>query len=149
MVDKSSRQIINGLMAFPHEETFYLESGSGIWYLNGKEIPLSAGQTITIPRFYPHTFKNASKTEPLVILYRYDEQMYHMERRFFANTLTYLNDCRVQGVEPSLLQLSVFLSEAWMPGEFIPVPKIAGVHFKCLVNAVFMWIGAAIGRWVQ
>ncbi|KAM3417861.1 hypothetical protein BST61_g6081 [Cercospora zeina] len=128
-------------------ETFYVESGSGIWYAHGKEIPLSAGQTITIPRFTAHTFANApGSTKPLVVLYKFDEQMYDMERRFFANTLTYLDDCRLHSVEPSILQLCIFLSDAWMPPNIVPVPRMFGEWTGCFVNACFMWICAFIGR---
>lgn len=128
-------------------ESFHVESGEGLWYLRGKTIYLKAGDDITIPRFVAHRFENLpGSTQPLSILYRYDAQRYEMERRFFGNTLTYLNDCRLAGVEPSVLQLCVFLSDCWMPGEFFWVP--GGEHVRCLVNAIFMWTMAIIGRLV-
>lgn len=128
-------------------ESFHVESGEGLWYLQGKTIYLKAGDDITIPRFVAHRFENVpGSTQPLSILYRYDAQRYDMERRFFCNTLTYLDDCRVAGVSPSVLQLCIFLSDCWMPGDFLWVP--GGEHVRCLVNALFMWTMAAIGRLV-
>lgn len=128
-------------------ESFHVESGEGLWYLRGKTIYLKAGDDITIPRFVAHRFENLpGSTQPLSILYRYDAQRYEIERRFFGNTLTYLNDCRLAGVPPSVLQLCVFLSDCWMPGEFFWVP--GGEHVRCLVNALFMWTMAIIGRLV-
>ncbi|KAI7780741.1 hypothetical protein LA080_015638 [Diaporthe eres] len=126
-------------------ESFHVESGEGLWYLRDKTIYLKAGDNITIPRFVAHRFENVpGSTQPLSILYRYDAQRYEMERRFFSNTLTYLDDCRVAGVSPSVLQLCIFLSDCWMPGDFLWVP--GGEHVRCLVNALFMWVMAAIGR---
>lgn len=130
-------------------ETFHVESGQGIWYLgNGsskKSITLKAGDDITIPRFVAHRFINMpGSTEPLSILYRYDAQMYDMERRFFCNALTYLDDCRLAGVAPSLLQLCVFLSDCWMPIDALWVP--GGEYVRCLVNTIFTFTMAAVGR---
>lgn len=126
-------------------ESFHVESGEGLWYLRGKTIHLKAGDNITIPRFIGHRFENVpGSTEPLSILYRYDAQRYEMERRFFSNTLTYLDDCRVAGVSPSLLQLCVFLADCWMPGDFLWVP--GGERVRCLVNAIFTFTLATIGR---
>jgi mannose-6-phosphate isomerase-like protein (cupin superfamily) len=61
-------------------ETFHVVSGSGIWYLKGKEVKLRAGEDITIPRCCWHTFKNLpGSKEPLVFSYRYDKQRFIME----------------------------------------------------------------------
>lgn len=126
-------------------ETFHVESGEGIWYLGGKTISLQAGDSITIPRFVAHRFMNTpGSTKPLSVLYRYDAQMYEMERRFFCNALTYLDDCRLAGVPPSLPQLCVFLSDCWMPVDVLWVP--GGEYVRCLVNTVFTYLMAGVGR---
>lgn len=133
-------------------ETFHVESGQGIWYLgNGsskKVLTLKAGDDITIPRFVAHRFENMpGSTEPLSILYRYDAQRYDMERRFFCNTLTYLDDCRLAGgVAPSLLQLCVFCADCWMPIDAFPWVPVGGEYVRCLVNTVFTFGLAAVGR---
>ncbi|KAF2158395.1 hypothetical protein M409DRAFT_61697 [Zasmidium cellare ATCC 36951] len=127
-------------------ETFHIKSGRGIWYLANKKIELGEGEDITISPCISHRFENMSgSTEPLVIEYRYDPQRFAMEERFFRNMLTYLDDCRKVEKQPSLLQLCVFLAGAWMPGDILPVPTVAGEYVKCFVNAVFMWVLAAIG----
>jgi mannose-6-phosphate isomerase-like protein (cupin superfamily) len=130
------------------EEKFRVESGSGYWFMQGKQIRLDAGDEITIPRFIAHRFESIpnAKAEPLVILYRYDAQRWEMEERFFRNTLPYLDDCRKAGVAPSLLQLCIFLADCWMPGDFIPCP--GGDYVRCAVNTVFMWVMAFIGLFV-
>lgn len=124
-------------------EKFFVQSGKGIWYLKGKTVELSAGQTISIPQCAWYRFESSPDSkEPLVILYRYDSQRFIMEERFFRNTLTYLWDCHRHGVDPSPLQLCLFLSACWMPGGFIPAP---GDYFSCAVDAIFMWIFAFVG----
>ena len=127
------------------EEKFHVKSGSGYWFLRGQKIRLNAGDDITIPRFRAHRFEsipNEKTKEPLVILYRYDSQKWEMEERFFRNVLTYMDDCRKNGVEPSILQLCIFLADAWMPPDLIPFP---GDYARCFVNALFMWVMAFIG----
>lgn len=127
------------------EEKFYFESGSGYWSMKGQKIKLVKGEEITIPRCVGHTFESIpnEKEEPLVILWRYDSQYWEMEERFFRNTLTYMDDCRKIGVQPSPLQLCVFLTDCWMPGDFIPCP--GGEYVRCAVNALFIWVMAATG----
>jgi mannose-6-phosphate isomerase-like protein (cupin superfamily) len=126
-------------------ESFHIKSGSGYWFMRGQKIRLTAGDDITIPRFVAHRFESISneKQEPLVILYRYDSQRWEMEERFFRNTLPYMDDCRKAGVPPSLLQLSVFLADCWMPGEILWCP--GGEYVRCALNAAFMWTLAFVG----
>lgn len=126
-------------------ESFHVKSGSGYWYVNGKKIQLNAGEDIAIPRFIAHRFESIpnEKQEPLIIEYRYDEQMWEMEERFFRNILTYLDDCRKAKVEPSVLQLCCFLTDCWMPAEFLQPP--GGEYLRCFVNTIFMWVACAIG----
>jgi len=128
-------------------ESFHVDSGSGYWFLRGRKIRLAKGDEITIPRFVAHRFESVpnEKEEPLVISYRYQTGMVEMEERFFRNTLTYLDDCRKAGVSPSLPQLCLFLADCWMPGEFVPCSWLLGEYGACFVNALFMWIMAAIG----
>lgn len=103
------------------------------------------GETITIPRFVAHRFENIpGSTEPLSVLYRYDAQMYEMERRFFCNMLTYLDDCRKAGVRPSLPQLAIFAIDGRVPIEVFWVP--GGEYFRCLVNTIFLFWLAVVGR---
>lgn len=126
------------------EEKFRVESGSGYWIMGGKRIKLVQGEEIIIPRCVGHRFESTNEdNEPLVILWRYDAQYWEMEERFFRNALTYMDDCRQIGVEPSIFQLCVFLADCWMPGDIIPCP--GGHYVRCAVNAVFMWVMAAIG----
>ena len=123
-----------------------MKSGSGYWYLSGKKIALKAGEDITIPRFVAHRFESIpdpSTKEPLVILYRYDPQRWEMEERFFRNVLPYMDDCRKAGVEPSVLQLCVFLADCWTPPDLIPA--LGGDYVRCAVNTVFMWMMALVG----
>lgn len=52
-------------------EQFYVESGRGIWYMQGKKIHLKAGDSLTIPRCIGHRFENdPDSLEPLAILVR-------------------------------------------------------------------------------
>ena len=128
-------------------ESFHVESGTGLWYAQGKKIQLKAGEDITIPRCVGHKFENQpGSKEPLVILYRYDSQRWEMEERFFRNALTYLDDCRKAGVAPSLLQLCIFTTDAWMPPDIIPCP--GGEYVRCLVNTLFMWVLAFVGYFI-
>lgn len=134
-------------------EKFHVASGSGVWYLAGSKIILNPGDDLEIPRGQPHTFEsipNEGTKEPLVILYRYDEQRFEMEERFFRNTLTYLDDCRKAKIEPSLLQLCIFLSDCWMPAEVIPAPfaGMVGGYISCFYNIILMWTLSLIGQWV-
>lgn len=133
-------------------ESFYVESGSGLWILSGEKHILKAGDEITIPRWRPHRFESipTEKKEPLVIRYRYDSQFWEMEERFFRNVLTYLDDCRKHKVEPSILQLCIILAECWMPGQFLPcpIPGLVGDYLGCLINTLFMGVLAFIGRFL-
>lgn len=126
-------------------ETFEVESGSGYWILGDVRKQLHAGQRITIPAWTAHRFEaadNAAK-EPLTILWGYDASRRDMEERFFRNTLPYFDDCRRAGMEPSVLQLSVFCAAAWMPVDVIPVP--GGHYIRCFVNTLLLWVLAAVG----
>lgn len=126
-------------------ESFHVKSGSGIWFVADKKIILNAGDDLVIPRFVAHRFESIpnEKKEPLLIEYRYDEQIWEMEERFFRNALTYLDDCRKAQVEPSVLQLCCFLTDCWMPIEIFRPP--GGEYLRCLVNTLFMWVACAIG----
>jgi len=67
------------------------------------------------------------------------------EEKFFRNVLTYMYDCEKTDVEPSVLQICIFLSGCWMPGGIIPCP---GDYLSCAVNAIMMWTFAFIGLYV-
>lgn len=128
-------------------ESFFVEAGEGLWHLGGRKtaIHLKTGDSIAIPRFVAHRFENMpGSTEPLSVLYRYDAQMYDMERRFFCNMLTYFDDCRKAGVEPSVPQLCVFAMDSWLPIEVLWVP--GGEYVRCLVNTIFIFCMAIVGR---
>lgn len=56
--------------------------------------------------------------------------MYEMERQFFCNMLTYLDDCRKAGVRSSVPQLAIFAMDAWLPLEVIWVPGGEYVRFE-------------------
>ncbi|KAK4500271.1 hypothetical protein PRZ48_008460 [Zasmidium cellare] len=86
-------------------ETFHVVSGRGIWYLGDEVFELGPGDKITIPAWRAHRFENVvGSTEGLTIEFRYDAQFFEMEESFFRNGLTYFDDCRKAGVEPSWLQ---------------------------------------------
>ena len=71
-------------------EEFYVESGRGFWYYQGKKVLLKAGEGVTIPRCIGHWFENDPESnEPLVILYQYDPARWEMEERFFRNVSTF------------------------------------------------------------
>lgn len=133
-------------------ETFYLKSGRGIWYIGDEVIHLGEGEKIVIQPWRRHRFENEpGGTLPLVIEYRYDEQRFAMEERFFRNALTYMDDCRKVGREPSILQLCVFCTLAWMPPDVVHVPFVRGVwgeYVDCVVNCLLMWGCAVVGRMV-
>ena len=129
------------------DEVFYVTQGEGLWYLRGQAPRrLKAGDTITIPQFLPHRFENVpGGTEPLAFDYNYDSSMREMEMRFFYNVFAYMDDCQHAKVPLSTLQLCVFCADCWMPVDLgIPGPNLINLVFSTL----FMWIGAAIGRFV-
>lgn len=49
------------------EELYHVTRGSGLMTLNGRPIPLRAGDTLSIPAGTPHCIRNTGN-EPLVIL---------------------------------------------------------------------------------
>lgn len=130
------------------DELFRVASGEGDWYLRGEAAPrrLRAGDEIVIPRYKPHRFENApGSTEPLVIEYNYATSMREMELRFFCNVFAYMDDCYQAGLDPSICQLCVFCTDAWMPIDLgLPGPEVINL----IVGTLFLWVLAAIGYFV-
>jgi len=63
---KDNSIIIPPFHAHPNqEEIFLVTSGTALFHLNRKQIPVSVGNEITIPRGDYHKFGNASSTEAL------------------------------------------------------------------------------------
>ena len=128
------------------EETFYVAQGSGTWILNGKATVLTEGDTIKIPARSPHRFEsipNAAQ-KPLIVWHRYDPGYEEMEEKFTRNMLCYLWDCKRAGTGPSVMQICVFVADAWIAAEVIKVPGGGGL-FVCLINTVLTFLMAMVG----
>lgn len=137
------------------KEDFLVESGTGIWYQPTAKNPAqrrvvkTAGDPpISLPEGTCHRFENASATEPLVVKIRVNPPALNAvkEEQFFRNFFGYLDDCRVNGTEPSIFQLELFLCTADVPLA-IPCPGPDAV--KWWVSRIVMWIlGVIIGEWM-
>jgi mannose-6-phosphate isomerase-like protein (cupin superfamily) len=119
---KNNSIIIPPFHAHPNqEEIFLVTSGTALFHLNRKQIPVSAGNEITIPRREYHKFSNASSTETLTLEGWYNPAEPAREERFFRNLYGYLNDATRGGVGATMLgnasiaQIALFAWEADMP----------------------------------
>lgn len=76
--------------------------------------------------------------------------MYEMERQFFCNMLTYLDDCRKAGVRSSVPQLAIFAMDAWLPSarplRWFGCLVESMSDLKFLLNTIFLTAVAVIGR---
>lgn len=128
------------------QETFHVVQGSGLWVLNGKATRLTKGDTIKIPARSPHRFESIPNEaqEPLVVWHKYDPGYWEMEEKFTRNMLCYMWDCKQAGMEPSILQICVFVADAWIAAEVLKVPG-GGGPLVCLINSLVTWLAAAIG----
>ncbi|KAG9015490.1 hypothetical protein FRB94_000095 [Tulasnella sp. JGI-2019a] len=132
-------------------EHFQVVSGVGAFFLrpsasNPTPAIVRQGETIEIPVGAYHRFENGSE-QPLVVDIRLDPQNWRMEESFFRNFFGYLEDCRVHGKEPSILQIFVFLESVEAPLA-IPLPDWVGETARIWVSRGLMTIGAAVGRLV-
>lgn len=91
-------------------ETFQINSGSMRATLEGSDTIIPAGDSITILPGQHHTFNNASDDEDLVISTGLDPMERERDEAFFRNLYSYLDDCRKEGVGPSLPQLMLFFA---------------------------------------
>lgn len=128
------------------EETFYVAQGSGTWVLNGKAARLTKGDSIKIPPRQPHRFESnpSALKEPLIIWHRYEPEYPELEERFHRNLLCYMWDCRKAGIEPSILQICVFLVDAWIAADVVKVSGGGGI-IVCVINTLITWLAAAVG----
>jgi mannose-6-phosphate isomerase-like protein (cupin superfamily) len=100
-------------------ETFLITSGTALFHVNRKRVPISAGNTIDIPRGEYHRFTNASTTESMTLEAWYDPPELVREERLFRNLCGYLEDNRGDdgggmAENASIPQLALFAWEADM-----------------------------------
>lgn len=127
-------------------EEFHVVSGQAQFWLEGVEHDRSANEIIQIPIGAYHRFKNSSPTEPLVIEFRLDEQVWVMEERFFRNFFGYLEDCTKVKQEPSIFQLLRFLYSVNGPLAVpCPGPRWIGRQLNWLLAFV---AGVLVREWV-
>lgn len=77
---------------------------------------IASGEKFTIRRGLIHTFRNASRTEPLVLEFGFsspdsnvvEQDLNAKMKRFFLNTQLYRSDCHSQKIPRSLLQVLLF-----------------------------------------
>jgi mannose-6-phosphate isomerase-like protein (cupin superfamily) len=119
---KDNSIIIPPFHAHPNqEEIFLVVKGTALFHLNREQIPISAGNEITIPRGDYHKFTNASSTETVTLQGWYNPAEPTREERFFRNLYGYLNDATAGGVGATMLgnasiaQIALFAWEADMP----------------------------------
>jgi len=127
-------------------EEFRVGSGQAQFWLEGVEHDRSANEIIQIPIGTFHRFKNSSSSEPLIIDFRLDEQVWAMEESFFRNFFGYLDDCRKAKQEPSIFQLLRFLYSVNGPLAVpCPGPKWIGRQVSWLLAFV---AGVVVGEWL-
>lgn len=98
------------------DEHFRVDSGVGIWHLYGKSVKVRTGETICVKARSWHWFEpDPECTEQFAVLYRYDREYPELEESFFRNQFGYMQDCRSQGKEWSIIQAMVFAMHNWMP----------------------------------
>ena len=54
------------------DEFFYVTGGVGVAFVNGREVPIEAGDVMFVPKGQEHAFKNSSSTEPLKTVFLMD-----------------------------------------------------------------------------
>jgi mannose-6-phosphate isomerase-like protein (cupin superfamily) len=100
-------------------ETFLVTAGTALFHINRKLVPITAGNTIDIPRGEYHRFTNASSTESMTLEAWYDPPELVREERLFRNLCGYLEDNRSDdgggmSENASIPQLALFAWEADM-----------------------------------
>jgi mannose-6-phosphate isomerase-like protein (cupin superfamily) len=107
------------------QEFFLITSGTCLFSLNRKQIPVSAGHEIVIPSGEYHRFTNASTTEPMTLEAWYDPADLEKEERIFRNLCGYLEDHQAGSggmtQNMSILQLAVF---AWESNTMLCEPSM-------------------------
>ncbi|KAG8627843.1 hypothetical protein KVT40_003716 [Elsinoe batatas] len=143
------------------EEQFFIRQGQYIFTLEDKTMHLSASspQPILIPPGARHTFR-ADPHSPVPCIIEISTllsphqsllsssssssssraSILGASERFFRNIYSYLEDCTVQGVSPSLPQLVLMLHDAEISLAF---PGPAG-----LARWVSWGFGVVVGKWV-
>jgi mannose-6-phosphate isomerase-like protein (cupin superfamily) len=144
---KDNSIIIPPFHAHPNqEEIFLVTAGTALFHLNRKQIPVSAGNEITIPRGDYHKFGNASSTETLTLEGWYNPAEPAREERFFRNLYGYLNDATAGGVGATMLgnasiaQIALFAWEADMP-----ICEPSKLHRPPLCSYVLIVLVVALG----
>ena len=151
---------MNPLLHIHHsqDEHFYVSQGTGVWTIPHHDDPTKRRFTVSasaeneedrkvfIPLGEYHTFENLNPDELLVIEARYDGPEYENEEIFFRNFLTYLDDCQLATVAPSLFQLNLFLYRFKCPPALpIPGPKWLKYWYSCFMC---WFLGVVVGRWI-
>jgi mannose-6-phosphate isomerase-like protein (cupin superfamily) len=72
------------------KETFHVLSGTGKFWLEGKDILATAGEIVEIPTTAFHTFCNASKTEELVVEFTLEPSTRKRDEAFFSTLLSFI-----------------------------------------------------------
>ena len=124
-------------------EYFHVLEGSALFYLGDGVTTASAGEIVTIPHQAFHTFRNASKTDDLVIEFVLDPRNRDRDEAFFRNAQTYRDDCRKAGMERSLFQVLMF-NRAGNVALAVPGPAFIARTFGLMIN----FFGSLVGRWI-
>nr|OQO21473.1 hypothetical protein B0A51_08852 [Rachicladosporium sp. CCFEE 5018] len=131
------------------DEYFKVTEGRYIFTLEGKDTTVSASdpQPVRIPATARHTFKvDDTHDGPCTVEISADAVLGSVEdedvginAKFFRNIYTYLDDCYLQNVEPSLPQLLLMLQSAEVSLAF-PGPA-------WLMRQVSYAMGVVVGQW--
>nr|OQO30370.1 hypothetical protein B0A51_02037 [Rachicladosporium sp. CCFEE 5018] len=131
------------------DEYFKVTEGRYIFTLEGKDTTVSASdpQPVRIPATARHTFKVDDTHDGLCTVEisadavpgSVEDEDVGINSKFFRNIYTYLDDCYLQNVEPSLPQLLLMLHSAEVSLAF-PGPA-------WLMRQVSYAMGVVVGQW--
>ncbi|MCJ1309563.1 hypothetical protein MMC25_003223 [Agyrium rufum] len=128
------------------EEFFEIHQGEIIFNLEGKLFKKTAADgRITIPIGQRHTFQPDPDCKETCILTITTGTPSGVDERFFRNVYGYIDDCVKHGLEPSPVQMFMFLDSAEV-GAGLPGPRwIANPVSWVLAVVVGRWMGWALG----
>lgn len=144
-------------------ETFHIRKGTMRATVEGSEVLVGEGKSITIPAQAYHTLRNASEKEELLYELVYDPASWEMTEKFFSETSrrscpaageatdpsegnlqSYLEDCRKHGVKPNIVQEIMILHAAEVVPA-LPGPKFIAKPAALLLNYV---LAVLVGQWL-
>ncbi len=116
-------------------ETFFIEQGSLVTKLNGKEKTFSAKDgSFKVEAGVYHTFEIGLETnEDFIGKVNSQPEDGATDEKFFRNLFSYLDDCHKAGVEPSLFQMLLFMHDGDM---------------SLAIGSAPSGIGKFVGKWV-